>query len=638
MTKLDPAGEPSMDEILASIRRIIAEEPPGSRAQPEAPVPARKEAASAQAELPSMDVTPAPAQRNEPVFSSSEFGASPFAVAARQPDVRQQDFLPRLSPTGKREVEAIPHGGAEPSIDTQLADVLGAVRSVTADGIRTEPTFAMPGREAAESPATNVQAAIDSLAAPKSAAADVEPQALPARPGFTVSRDGFIPPAEQPRAEPAADPFEFTLGPSPFARKPVSPLSPEAEAADARPADPFGSLVPSRDMLSIDRAAAESAQAAPAASAPFAAAPVPEARQQPDSAAMRSSYAPVSQPGPLAEPPAESRAAFEPAPAAPAPAAFVPAAAAPQPAPPPAAFSRPQQQPGLDSRPYLSGPSLSEIATPSAPAPAWPPVSEAKSAMAPAATPAAAFEVAPAPASAPSQPASPAFTASIFASPPVAPVAAPASASPAPAAFEQAMPAQDTRRMPEMAAPATAATRDDITSPPSASIAEPAAALLEQLARSSSAVAPEPLVQPAREPIAEPAAAPSSISPAPAAQADGEPAAAEHVEAILEPAAEAAAPAEQDADFEDHGQGAEASPHSAEPAPRALVTNSARETAAAPPANEGHMPRTMEDTVADLLRPMLRSWLSENMPRIVERALRKELEESNRTEHKSAAE
>lgn len=46
----------------------------------------------------------------------------------------------------------------------------------------------------------------------------------------------------------------------------------------------------------------------------------------------------------------------------------------------------------------------------------------------------------------------------------------------------------------------------------------------------------------------------------------------------------------------------------------------------------------MEETVADLLRPMLRNWLSENMPRIVERALRKELEESNRSEHKSAAE
>jgi cell pole-organizing protein PopZ len=35
--------------------------------------------------------------------------------------------------------------------------------------------------------------------------------------------------------------------------------------------------------------------------------------------------------------------------------------------------------------------------------------------------------------------------------------------------------------------------------------------------------------------------------------------------------------------------------------------------------------RTLEDTVADLLRPMLRDWLDANMPRIVEKALRVEL-------------
>ncbi|MEQ1718470.1 MAG: DUF2497 domain-containing protein, partial [Hyphomicrobium sp.] len=48
--------------------------------------------------------------------------------------------------------------------------------------------------------------------------------------------------------------------------------------------------------------------------------------------------------------------------------------------------------------------------------------------------------------------------------------------------------------------------------------------------------------------------------------------------------------------------------------------------------------RTMEDTVAELLRPMLKNWLAENMPKIVERALRKELDDSNRSEHKTAAE
>lgn len=44
--------------------------------------------------------------------------------------------------------------------------------------------------------------------------------------------------------------------------------------------------------------------------------------------------------------------------------------------------------------------------------------------------------------------------------------------------------------------------------------------------------------------------------------------------------------------------------------------------------------RSIEDTVADLLRPMLKSWLAENMPRIVERALRREM--SERGDGKSA--
>ena len=37
---------------------------------------------------------------------------------------------------------------------------------------------------------------------------------------------------------------------------------------------------------------------------------------------------------------------------------------------------------------------------------------------------------------------------------------------------------------------------------------------------------------------------------------------------------------------------------------------------------------TIEDTTADLLRPMLRQWLADNMPRMVERALHLEIAES----------
>jgi hypothetical protein len=134
----------------------------------------------------------------------------------------------------------------------------------------------------------------------------------------------------------------------------------------------------------------------------------------------------------------------------------------------------------------------------------------------------------------------------------------------------------------------------------------------------------------------------------------------EHVEPTIEPAATlVAAPVEQEADFEEAREpetapepvieAATTAPQQpAATAPAAAtqalvargpeVTPQTAPSAVAPVADTASSVRTMEDTVADLLRPMLRNWLSENMPRIVERALRKELEESNRSEHKSAAE
>jgi len=42
----------------------------------------------------------------------------------------------------------------------------------------------------------------------------------------------------------------------------------------------------------------------------------------------------------------------------------------------------------------------------------------------------------------------------------------------------------------------------------------------------------------------------------------------------------------------------------------------------------GAPPAKLDKAAAELLRPMLRQWLSENMPRIVEEALRSELDSS----------
>lgn len=43
--------------------------------------------------------------------------------------------------------------------------------------------------------------------------------------------------------------------------------------------------------------------------------------------------------------------------------------------------------------------------------------------------------------------------------------------------------------------------------------------------------------------------------------------------------------------------------------------------------SENPLDRPMEDAMADLLRPLLKTWLAENMPKIVERALRREMTE-----------
>lgn len=38
-----------------------------------------------------------------------------------------------------------------------------------------------------------------------------------------------------------------------------------------------------------------------------------------------------------------------------------------------------------------------------------------------------------------------------------------------------------------------------------------------------------------------------------------------------------------------------------------------------------HAVRTLEDTVADMVKPMLQRWIDDNMPRIIEKALRNEV-------------
>lgn len=60
-------------------------------------------------------------------------------------------------------------------------------------------------------------------------------------------------------------------------------------------------------------------------------------------------------------------------------------------------------------------------------------------------------------------------------------------------------------------------------------------------------------------------------------------------------------------------------------APSAPPQSEPRPDARARPGEQSAAARTLEDTVSELLRPMLREWLDANMPRIVEKALRVEL-------------
>ena len=47
-------------------------------------------------------------------------------------------------------------------------------------------------------------------------------------------------------------------------------------------------------------------------------------------------------------------------------------------------------------------------------------------------------------------------------------------------------------------------------------------------------------------------------------------------------------------------------------------------------AAAAHSPRTLEDIARDLLRPMLKTWLDDNLPQLVERLVRAEIERVSR--------
>ena len=311
MTRLDATSEPSMEDILASIRKIIAEDPPGSRPAltPSAPSPMQPQNAAPQQSLraPERDPFSTFARRNDDAASTpgqsftpspepylkpspqkpaaSEFGNEPFFAprspassssfdqATSAPSRIEPSFGPRSSATASAPAaedanepaapavaaSAVPAPAVDVSVDAQLSDLLGETASVviqpatvTAAPIASSPAPGFGDRMAGRVAPTPSTAARADVAMPLTPS-----ETSDARPGFTVSRDGFVAARDDAESPVEADPFEFDLGPSPFLAKPDAPASIPAPA----PAPTGNSLTARMSASSLERISAPSVAA-----------------------------------------------------------------------------------------------------------------------------------------------------------------------------------------------------------------------------------------------------------------------------------------------------------------------------------------------------------------------------------------
>ena len=311
MTRLDATSEPSMEDILASIRKIIAEDPPGSRAtpapaanlgrpmaQPQAAADAVAPRGSARDTFFPVGSEPAAASpSSEPYLraepqkpSPAAFDTDGFFAKSQQksfiPEAPAARIEPSFAPMSSSPQTAPDARTATLSVDAQLSDLLGdAVPAGTLSA--TTPTAVRPG-VAAPITSSHFTGKPTTSAAPQSPAeqAPVGDMQQNPRQGFTVSRDGFVP--GQASTAPAAerDPFDFDLGPSPFEAKTTGIQTSKTEfrelpGSDERPsALDIGGIVPMRTVEAHLPPAATSFKPAGAASE-IAAAPTADAGSAP---------------------------------------------------------------------------------------------------------------------------------------------------------------------------------------------------------------------------------------------------------------------------------------------------------------------------------------------------------------------
>ena len=307
MTRLDVSIEPSMEDILASIRKIIAEDPPGSRpvppvaqaqafqfpvaqaqqtqlqsaqSQPAQSQPAQSQSAQYQSAQPSPQrAAPVAAHPSytafaripaqEPFFQAPS-GYEAVAAAAPEPFLSAKVLLDDLPPARVEPSFAAlsapkpePLPAAALSVEAQLSDLLGEVApqefampeppAVSPASAMASPASVKPqidfaaklmGRPTPSAIFENAAAA--EFTAKQSRVEESRSESCPemqpeARPGFTVSRVGFVP------AEPQAtrDPLDFDLGPSPFDSKPFDFNSvDQAPAAVSAPEEPSVAAFP----------------------------------------------------------------------------------------------------------------------------------------------------------------------------------------------------------------------------------------------------------------------------------------------------------------------------------------------------------------------------------------------------------
>ena len=204
MTRPEKATEPSMDEILASIRRIISEEPPGGRA-------------AAKPALQAVPPTPLPVIQPQP--AGPQFAAGPFAA-------------PAPSPAAAAATRAPP----------SFIDLAAIRRAEAPPQLPMPPEAATPAQAADEDNLDLVEEA-------PAATQPIEPQLSPiaARPGLGGDRPRHLPPRAEAAAPPAAAllpaanfaappqprPLPFPFGPKPPKARPAAAEQlPTVEASD----------------------------------------------------------------------------------------------------------------------------------------------------------------------------------------------------------------------------------------------------------------------------------------------------------------------------------------------------------------------------------------------------------------------